>query len=86
MAYIYIYIYIYIDIHRQFVSLYHISSVRQDTQDVSNWDWNPPNFTLDLVSYHSANSGYTTLKASSNAKAYVNKFLLVSQQQLSMGG
>ena len=42
---------IYIVIHRQTVLLYHNSSVRLDTQDASNWDWNPPNFTLDLVSW-----------------------------------
>ena len=36
------------------VSLYHNSPVWLDTQDASSWDRNPPNFTLDLVSYCSA--------------------------------
>ena len=51
--YIYIYIYIYIVILRQTVSLYHNSSVWLDTEDAWSWDWNPPNFTLDLyiISY-----------------------------------
>ena len=52
--YIYIYVCIYIVIPRQTDSLFHNSSVRLDTQDASNWDQNTPNFTLDLVSYHSA--------------------------------
>ena len=51
---VYIYIYIYIIIHRQTVSLYYNSSVWLDTQDVWSWDWNLPNFTLDLVFYCSA--------------------------------
>ena len=50
----YIYIYIYIVIHRQSVSLYQNSSIWLDTQDASNWDRNPPNFTLDLISNSSA--------------------------------
>ena len=50
----YIYIYIYIVIHRQTVSLHQNSSVWRDTQDTSSWDWNPPNFTLDFLSNHSA--------------------------------
>ena len=50
----YIYIYIYIVIYRQTVSLYYNTSVWLDMQDTSSWDRNPPNFTLDLVSYHSA--------------------------------
>ena len=41
----------YIVIHKQTVLLYHNSSVGLDTQDTSSWDQNPPNFTLDLVSY-----------------------------------
>ena len=45
---------IYIVIQRQTISLYHNSSVWPDTQDVSSWDQNPPNFTLDLVSNWSA--------------------------------
>ena len=52
--YIYIYIYIYFVIYRHSLSLYHISSACLDTQDTSSWDWNPPNFTLVLVSYCSA--------------------------------
>ena len=48
-THIYIYIYIYIVIFRQTVSLYHNSSVWLDTQDASSRDWNPPNFTLDLL-------------------------------------
>ena len=44
---------VYIVIHRQTVSLNQNSSVWLDTQDASSWDWNPANFTLDLVSYHS---------------------------------
>ena len=39
----------YIIIHRQTVSLYHNSSLWLDMQDASNWDWNLPNFTLDMV-------------------------------------
>ena len=35
------------------LSLYHNSSVSLDTY-ASSWDQNPPNFTLDLVSYRSA--------------------------------
>ena len=54
-VYIYIYIHTYIVIHRQTVSLYHNSSEWIDTQDASSWDRNPPNFTLDLISYHSDN-------------------------------
>ena len=52
--YIYIYIYIYILIHRQTVSFYHNYSVWLDMQDASSLDRNPPNFMLDLVSYHLA--------------------------------
>ena len=48
------YAYIYVVIHRQTVSLYQNSSVWLDTQNASSWDQNPPNFTLDLVSYRSA--------------------------------
>ena len=44
----------YIVIHRQTVSLYHNSSVWLDMQDVWNWDQNPPNFMLILLSYCSA--------------------------------
>ena len=33
------------------VSLYHNSSMWLDTQDISSWDENSPNFTLDIVSY-----------------------------------
>ena len=51
--FIYIYIYIYIVILRQTVSLYHNSSVWLDMPDTWSWDWNPPNFMLNLVSYHS---------------------------------
>ena len=57
---IYIYIYIYILILRQTVSLYHNSSVWLDTQDAASRDWNPPNFTLDFVSYRSAISRHTS--------------------------
>ena len=46
---------IYIVIHRQTVALYHNSSVWLDTEDAWSWDRNPPNYTLDLVSYCSAN-------------------------------
>ena len=49
-----IYIYIYIIIPRQTVSLYYNSSVWLDTEDAPSWDGNPPNFTLDLVSYLSS--------------------------------
>ena len=48
MNYIYTYIY-----------LYHNSSVWLDTLDAWNWDRNPPNFTLDLVSDRSANKRTT---------------------------
>ena len=51
---IYMYIYIYIIIHRQTISLYHKSSVWLDTQNTSSWDQNPPNFTQDMSSKHSA--------------------------------
>ena len=47
-------IYIYIVIHRQTILLYHNSSVWLDTQDASSWDWNLPNFTLDLITNCSA--------------------------------
>ena len=46
--------YMYIVMHRQTVSLYHNSSVWLDTQDVSCWDRNPPNFMLDMLSDCSA--------------------------------
>ena len=59
---IYIYIYMYIVIHRQTVSLYHNPSVWLDKQDVSRWDRNPPNFTLDLVSYHSVCRRHTSAR------------------------
>ena len=36
--------------HRQTVSVYHNSSVWLNAKDTWSWDWNPPNFTLDLVS------------------------------------
>ena len=55
-----IYIYIYIVIHRQTVSLYHNSSVWLDTLDAWSWDQNPPNFTLDLVLYRTANKRTTS--------------------------
>ena len=45
---------VYIVTHRLTVLLYHNSLVWLDTQDSSSWDRNPPNFTLDLVSYRSA--------------------------------
>ena len=38
----------------QMVSLYHNSSVWLGTHDASSWDRHPSNFTLKLVSYHSA--------------------------------
>ena len=60
--YIYKYIYIYIFIHRQTVSLYHKSSAWVDTQDAWSWDRNPSNFTLDLVSYCSANKRTTSVR------------------------
>ena len=60
--YIYIYIYIYIVTHWQTVSLYHNSSVWRDTADDWSWDRNPPNFTLDLVSYRSANKRTTSAR------------------------
>ena len=41
-------------IHRQAVSLYHNSSLWLDTWDASSWDWDLPNYMLDLVSYHPA--------------------------------
>ena len=44
---------IYIIIHKQTVLVSHNSSVWLDMQDASSWDWNPPKFTLDLVSYRS---------------------------------
>ena len=43
---------LYID--RLTVSLYHNCSVWLDTQDATCWDRNLPNFTWDLVPYHSA--------------------------------
>ena len=46
--------YIYIVIHRQVVSLYHKYKEWLDTQGASSWSRNPPNFTLDMVSNHSA--------------------------------
>ena len=48
----YIYIYIYIYYYPQMVLLYHNSSVWLDMQNTSSWDWNPPNFMLDLISKH----------------------------------
>ena len=60
--YIYIYIYIHIVTHRQTVSLYHNFSVWLDTLDAWIWDQNPPNFTLDLVSYCSANKRTTSAR------------------------
>ena len=53
---------VYIVIHRQTVSLYNNSSVWLDTKDASSWDWNPPNFTLDWVSYCSAISRHTSAR------------------------
>ena len=53
-------IYIYIVIQRQTVSLYHNSSVWLDTQDASSWNRNLANFTLDFVSYCSANERHTS--------------------------
>ena len=47
-----VHIYIYIVIHRQ-------TSVWLDTQDASNWNGNPSNFTLDMVSNCSAIRRYT---------------------------
>ena len=41
-------------IHKQTVSLYHNSPVCLDTQYASSWDWNPPIFAFELVSYRSA--------------------------------
>ena len=50
----YIYIYIYIVIYRLTFLFYPNSSVCLDIQDALSWDWNLPNFMLDLVSYCSA--------------------------------
>ena len=60
--YIYIYIYIYIYCHPQTVSFWHHFSVSLDTQDAWSQDRNPSNFTLDLVSDHSANKRTTLAK------------------------
>ena len=50
---IHIYIHIYCHPQTDF-SLYHNSSVWQDSQETSSWNCNPPNFTLGLLSYRSA--------------------------------
>ena len=42
--------------------MYHNSSVWLDTQDAWSLDWNPPNFTLDLVSDRSANKRTTSAR------------------------
>ena len=52
----------YILSSRQTVSLYHNSSVWLDTWDAWSWHWNPPNFTLDLVSHRSANKQTTSVQ------------------------
>ena len=57
---VFIFIYIFISIHRQTVSLYHNFPVWLDTLDAWSWDRNPPNFTLDLVLYRSAQSRTTS--------------------------
>ena len=62
------YIYIYIVINRQTVSLYRNSSV---WLDASSWDRNPPNFTLDLISYHSGD-----IRQLRNFKALCSSFRL----------
>ena len=41
---------VYIVIYRQTFSLYHDSSVWLVHWDALNWDQNPPNFTLGIVS------------------------------------
>ena len=41
---------IHVAINRQTISLYPNSSVCRNTQDNSNWDRNPANFTLDMLS------------------------------------
>ena len=46
---------IYIVICSKTVSLNHNSSVWHARKTLEDWDRNPPNFTLDLVSYRSAN-------------------------------
>ena len=58
----YIYIYIYIVIHRQTLSFYQNSSVWWDTLDAWSRVRVPSNFTLHLVSDHSANKRTTLAK------------------------
>ena len=62
LLYIYIYIYILSSTDRLFHCIH--NSMWLDTQDGSSWDWNPPNYTLDFVSYHS-----TISRQLSNAKS-----------------
>ena len=66
---------VYIVIRRQTVSLYHNSSVWLNMQDALSWDWNPPNFTLDLVSYFSAIS--TTYISSGIITHFVLAFVYI---------
>ena len=40
------------------------------TQDAWSWDQNPPNFTLDLVSYNSANKRTTSRPPASYHENY----------------
>ena len=59
--------------HSQTVSFYLNSSVWLDTLDALSWNWNPPNFTLDLVSYRSAT---VNIRQLGNNKGLCSSFCL----------